>query len=109
MASVRATRVDSITDSRDVPGAFKLVTDGKDTIGMTYVCPCGCKRIGFLNFEEPERPRWSWDGNVESPTLTPSVHHVMHGLDGTTTHWHGWLTNGEWVSCLSDLLRSRQS
>ena len=30
---------------------------------------------------------WSWDGNQNAPTLSPSLHAV--GL------WHGWITNGE--------------
>lgn len=29
---------------------------------------------------------WQWDGNVETPTLKPSVH--------TFGHWHGWVRNG---------------
>lgn len=29
---------------------------------------------------------WQWDGNVEKPTLKPSVH--VHG------HWHGWIRGG---------------
>jgi uncharacterized protein DUF6527 len=33
---------------------------------------------------------WEWDGNVEKPTLTPSLHAV--GI------WHGWMRNGNLVS-----------
>jgi len=32
---------------------------------------------------------WQWDGNKDSPTLTPSVHAVGH--------WHGWVRAGELV------------
>jgi hypothetical protein len=35
--------------------------------------------------------QWKWNGNEDAPTLTPSLH-----LVGT---WHGWMTNGELVSC----------
>lgn len=34
-------------------------------------------------------PRWHWDGNLEKPTLTPSV-----GCD-KRCGWHGHITNGE--------------
>lgn len=29
---------------------------------------------------------WGWDGNEESPTLTPSIHAIGH--------WHGWIRSG---------------
>lgn len=32
---------------------------------------------------------WGWDGNPNTPTLTPSVH--------TIGHWHGWVRNGQLV------------
>jgi hypothetical protein len=35
-------------------------------------------------------PSWGWDGNLDKPTLTPSVHHVGH--------WHGWVRAGRMVS-----------
>jgi hypothetical protein len=40
----------------------------------------------------PGGPRvWEWDGNIEKPTLTPSIHAL--GL------WHGYLKAGRFVSC----------
>ncbi len=33
---------------------------------------------------------WQWDGNIEKPTLTPSLHAV--GI------WHGYMRNGNLVS-----------
>lgn len=29
---------------------------------------------------------WGWDGNIEAPTLTPSINCIGH--------WHGWVRNG---------------
>ncbi|MFG1414074.1 DUF6527 family protein [Xanthobacter sp. VTT E-85241] len=67
---------------------------------MLYVCPCGCGRHGALPFRPDPSPSWEWDGNRDSPTLTPSVHHVLRlTAGGTGTHWHGFLTAGEWISC----------
>lgn len=34
---------------------------------------------------------WHWDGNIEKPTLNPSIH--------APGQWHGYLTNGELKSC----------
>jgi len=34
---------------------------------------------------------WQWDGNEDAPTITPSIH--------VLEHWHGWMKNGELVSC----------
>lgn len=35
-------------------------------------------------------PSWSWDGNLERPTLSPSVHHIGH--------WHGYVRAGRMIS-----------
>jgi len=44
-----------------------------------------------IKYGDPGGPRvWGWNGNVESPTLTPSIQ------DG---NWHGYLTNGKLISC----------
>lgn len=34
---------------------------------------------------------WSWDGDEERPTLSPSIH--------TPGYWHGFLRAGRLVSC----------
>jgi hypothetical protein len=77
------------------PGAFTFYVNFQETriAGMIYCCPCGCGRHGALAFRplseddiKYSRHGWNWDGNKESPTLNPSIHHVGH--------WHGWLKNG---------------
>lgn len=92
MSTVRAIRVED-TDAADTPpGAFEFYSSGdREMAGMIYVCPCGCGRRGALDFRPHPSPSWEWDGNRDAPTLSPSVDHVGH--------WHGWLRNGEWVSC----------
>lgn len=37
---------------------------------------------------------WNWDGNMEAPTLTPSILHWGAGRDNPPT-WHGYLKNGK--------------
>jgi len=91
---VVATQVKGIDDEAPdrAPGAFEFyVNSAKEIAGMIYMCPCGCGKTGALSFKPANSPSWSWDGNREQPTLTPSVHDVGH--------WHGFLTKGVWLSC----------
>lgn len=43
---------------------------------------------------------WTWDGNRESPTLTPSIlTSITWGPERQYIElWHGYLTNGRFVS-----------
>ena len=93
---VKAQLLESIDEIRDVPGAFEYYRyQDQYPAGILYCCPCGCGRIGSLHFRHVPKldshDTWVWDGNMEKPTLTPSVRHK--------DHWHGFLTNGVWVSC----------
>lgn len=89
-ASVKAQRFDDIDDVGNHAGAFEYYRFGeREHAGMIYCCPCGCGALGSLAFRPHPSPSWQWDGNVETPTLAPSVHHVGH--------WHGWLLQGMWV------------
>lgn len=65
---------------------------------LFYVCPCGCGKalalpVRLASEPKTESPQWTWDGNREWPTLTPSVF-----IEPSSNHWHGWLRRGEWVS-----------
>jgi len=79
-----------------VPGSFRLSEVEEDGCQrFWYCCPCGCGSLGAFrvgNRFKPagSPPSWNWNGSVDKPTLTPSVHHVGH--------WHGWLRDGVWVS-----------
>lgn len=95
-APVKATLVADVDQRLGVPGAFNFYVaygEPQDAApkGLIYVCPCGCGEQGSLAFRLPgaDRPSWIWDGNRETPTLEPSVHHVGH--------WHGYLRSGFWV------------
>ena len=39
------------------------------------------------------KPHWQWDGNKESPTISPSI--LVHAVEGWTDGWHGYLRNGK--------------
>lgn len=92
MQPVKAQRFEDIDQVERVPGAFEYYSSGdRYPAGMIYNCPCGCGHTGALAFRPHQSPSWEWDGNVDAPTLSPSVHHVGH--------WHGWLRAGIWTSC----------
>lgn len=62
---------------------------------LNFVCPCGCGEVDFVFVSKvlPKVARcWQWDGNKESPTLTPSIYRL-----GAACKWHGWLRAGEFV------------
>ena len=66
--------------------------------GITLLCPCGCKAPHYLPFRGGPfstgvGPEWTWDQNLEAPTLSPSV------LMKTPCGWHGYLRAGVWESC----------
>jgi len=89
------------------PGDFSWATrDSGVTTSIVLSCPnCGARHAVGV---KPGDPRgWSWNGDRERPTLTPSIFfssgHVPHGLSDDRTdeqkacRWHGYLTNGKWV------------
>lgn len=48
---------------------------------------------------KPGNPQgWGWNGNVERPTLTPSIWFEHGHVNNDTCRWHGYLENGAWRS-----------
>ena len=39
--------------------------------------------------EVPDGPKWGWDGDIEKPTLTPSINSTSGPVN-----WHGFLKDG---------------
>ena len=88
---VRAVHVETHIGESDIPGAFCFEALNK---GLFYICPCGCGTLGFLRFREGEPsdgPSWEFNGNLEAPTLSPSIRHL------TGCHYHGHLRDGVWT------------
>lgn len=105
-APVKAVRVDDVEDA--APGAFEFYTrseTGPDVMrGLIYVCPCGCGQPRALAFhplaeddQKNGRHGWTWDGNRETPTLSPSILSHEGGTREGPTHWHGHLQAGFFV------------
>jgi hypothetical protein len=89
-------------------GTFDISVNGIEgrpevSAHILFVCPNG-KRCGVLlgpNFADrpaPDQPCvWKWDGNIDRPTITPSINCIAE-KDGKPTGgcgWHGYITDGE--------------
>lgn len=49
-----------------------------DNYGTCYLHWClGCQQLHIINVEKPNRcnAMWKFDGNLESPTFSPSINH----------------------------------
>lgn len=92
--NVRAARVENIDEGAGLsPGAYEIRRFDGET-GIAFRCPCGCGREGYLPIRPQDvGPSWEFNGNDDAPTVSPSV------LFTGGCQWHGWLRNGEWVSC----------
>lgn len=86
-------RDDLLTSTHDLnDGAFFV-----DETGHRFhcICPCGCGAYMSLPINDTPgtHPSWSWNGDLEAPTLTPSI----RDLGGC--FFHGFLTGGIWTFC----------
>lgn len=62
----------------------------KEHSALAFRCP-GCNRPSAITVgieKESNKHQWKWDGNIEKPTLQPSINCV--GCCG----WHGYLIAG---------------
>lgn len=77
-------------------GEFEIKTEPSGQRRFWFMCPGPCKGMSALALRPVvdssyDKQSWEFDGNEDSPTLTPSILHV--GC------WHGWLTAGEFKEC----------
>lgn len=98
---VKATRIigllryahiegEKITAKDRLPGTFEWAVNGEGKLcSIIFTCPCGCGDLSAIAVTGTRA--WAWDGNVERPTLNPSVKRT------TGCKWHGWLRDGVWV------------
>lgn len=92
MTEVTARIFAVIESARDVPGAIEIRNIDNTYFGLAFMCPCGCGAESYLPLQPSSEDGWTWDGNMEKPTLTPSV--LQRGCG-----WHGYLTAGVWKTC----------
>lgn len=77
-------------------------------------CP-GCEAWGSglhaLPVEGTETPQWEWDGNLELPTLSPSILTKMHHRDPPEERvCHSFLKAGVWEflgDCTHELVNQK--
>ena len=55
---------------------------------LRFACPCGCGTIGAMPITHWDPNGWTWNGNKELPTTTPSIQML------SPCRWHGYLTDG---------------
>jgi len=53
-------------------GAISKVLRSVEGGGLLFRCP-GCNEGHMIRHGEGPGPRWTWNGNAEKPTFTPSV------------------------------------
>ncbi len=94
------------------PGEFRFETMGQSAAAppapgqrgrFNFGCPLGhgnCGSIWIVNGKKPpENKVWAWDGNIEKPTLHPSINCLSHNPENPAEKyagcgWHGWLREG---------------
>lgn len=75
------------------PGSAKFLVDSSGVeCHLMFTCPCGCGKMGGLTIDRPGTHGWVWNGDRVNPTFTPSI------LQTNGCRWHGYLTNGEFIS-----------
>ena len=107
--SVEGRRRDSVADVVDGEAGDWCIHSQEwgDVTGPAFAAqvPDGETGSSFVSlslFPRPDGgPSWSWDGNPDRPTLTPSIgHRSARGTphaDGYT--WHGHMVAGRLVGC----------
>ena len=93
------------------PGHFWITTPDAD--GVRYIhmklptnrdegayCAVPIRQTGAGTFTVAgtNYPVWGWDGNLECPTLTPSIFHDFSEPNSSVA-WHGFLRAGRFEGC----------
>ena len=78
---------------RPQPGEFYWqIEDGRRSLVIAMPCQGGTYGLfceWSIDFKNHCGAQWTWDGNEDQPTLSPSLHAVGW--------WHGWCRAGELV------------
>jgi hypothetical protein len=60
--------------------ALSAVLRGAEGGQLLFWCP-GCHSVHHIQHGSGSGPRWTWNGNAERPTFTPSVLVTYNGAD----------------------------
>lgn len=69
-------------------GAFRVGDSGHY---LYCICPCGCKQYRSIPLSPAQARGWTWNGNRDYPTLSPSIRDVG------VCFYHGYLLDGVWT------------
>ena len=70
-------------------GALSKVLRSVEGGGLLFRCP-GCNEGHMIRHGEGPGPRWTWNGNADKPTFTPSV--LVTGVQPVTDEQHAaWM------------------
>lgn len=77
------------------PGSVEFTRRADGAVNCIRItCPCGCGSVGTLPlWKDGAKDRWTWDGDLMNPTLTPSIQML------TPCRWHGYLIKGDFQKC----------
>lgn len=69
--------------------------------GRTHAGNKDMENLHFLPFYPGSQDHWNWDGNLQSPTLTPSIRVTWPYVKApnAVTVWHGYLQKGVFKNC----------
>ena len=63
--------------------------------GFSFTCP-GCKTAHFIQINPEFRPCWTFNGDVDKPTVNPSILVRSGYVDQTpTTRCHSFIKSGQ--------------
>ena len=101
--SIDGRRVGANHDGELSPGEFSWNDEDGPVRELTFMVPgdewgfirtITCYRKG----NHPGHVAWEWDGDMDKPTLNPSIA-AKGAPDGKTMVWHGYLTAGRFEAC----------
>jgi len=97
---IKANRVADY-DSAKNPGDYFIAQrcQAEPKRRLSFLCPCGCGSLYGISIRDDGQQidgAWAWNKDEDKPTTTPSI--MCYG-PGMSSHWHGYLTNGEFASC----------
>lgn len=73
---------------------FHYIEDKKQ---YHYACP-GCECYHFITVDKSQTPNWSFNGDIEKPTVSPSVR-VRYGNEPDSMVCHFFIREGFYEYC----------
>jgi len=89
-----------------MPVINEVVNNDRETIGYSMHCP-GCDHMHIVWTNRPGAPRWTFNGDRERPTFSPSLLLTASDHEDPKRHLcHSFIRGGQWQflnDCTHDL------